>query len=478
MANAVRKIIETGVMQTMTSLANFNRKFLREPKGGNPYLTGLHAPMEVELDLTELEVEGDIPTELDGRYLRIGPNPITQPDPASHHWFVGDGMAHGLRLKDGRAVWYRNRWIRSNKVSAVLGEEPKPGHRNPRSDTANTNIVGIADRTFALVEAGGKPVELDFDLDTVAHNPFDGSLKNSFSAHPHFDPATGEAHAICYEPTNPNAVWHTVLDKNGQVTREEPIPVQDGPSVHDCQITKNYVLVFDLPAIFSKKRFLAGYDFPYEWNPSHPARLGLLPRNGSGADIIWCAIEDPCYVYHPANAFETEDGQVVVDVVVHESSYAESAHGPGGAWARFERWTADPIHQTVTRKILHDVPQEFPRYDERRTCEPYRYAYTIELEKRGPNAGERLFKHDLYNGTTIARHLGDKKHPGEFVFVPRHSKAAEDEGWLIGLVIDANSDQTALFIINADDFEGKPQAIIKLPHRIPPGFHGNWVAAA
>ena len=197
MANAVRKIIETGVMQTMTSLANFNRKFLREPNGGNPYLTGLHAPMEVELDLTELEFEGDIPTELDGRYLRIGPNPITQPDPASHHWFVGDGMAHGLRLKDGRAVWYRNRWIRSNKVSAVLGEEPKPGHRNPRSDTANTNIVGIADRTFALVEAGGKPVELDFDLDTVAHNPFDGSLKNSFSAHPHFDPATGEAHAIC-----------------------------------------------------------------------------------------------------------------------------------------------------------------------------------------------------------------------------------------------------------------------------------------
>ena len=30
-------------------------------------------------------------------------------------------------------------------------------------------------------------MELDFDLDTVAHNPFDGSLKNSFSAHPHFD---------------------------------------------------------------------------------------------------------------------------------------------------------------------------------------------------------------------------------------------------------------------------------------------------
>jgi carotenoid cleavage dioxygenase len=60
--------------------------------------------------------------------------------------------------------------------------------------------------------------------------------------------------------------------------------------------------------------------------------------------------------------------------------------------------------------------------------------------------------------------------------VPRSETGAEDDGWLIGLVINRAADTTDLVILNADDFTGTPQAVIHLPHRIPPGFHGNWVA--
>ena len=478
MASVIEKTIRAAVTPVLGAVANYNRKRMKEPVDGHPYLNGVHKPMTEEVTLADLKVDGEIPAQLDGRYLRIGPNPVTAPEEASYHWFTGDGMAHGVRIQGGKAEWYRNRWIRSNAVSDALGEPRKPGTRKPRSDTANTNIVNIAGKTFAIVEAGGFPVELTDDLETVKHNPFDGTLTNAFSAHPHLDPQSGEMHAICYDAPVMDKVWHVVLGADGRVKREEPIAVKDGPSIHDCQITENYVLVFDLPATFSMKRMLGGFAFPYDWNPAHGARVGLCPRDGSGADTVWCDV-DPCYVYHPANAYETDDGSVIVDVVVHESTYARTTFGPGGEWSRLERWTVDPVAKKVGRKVIDDRAQEFPRYDERLTSKPYRYIYDIALAGLPDEldmAGTELFKHDLQSGEKLIRDFGANRHPGEFVFVPRSADSAEDEGWLIGLVIDAAEETTELQILNADDFLGEPQAVIHLPHRIPPGFHGNWVA--
>jgi carotenoid cleavage dioxygenase len=136
--------------------------------------------------------------------LRIGPNPV-EPDPASYHWFTGDGMVHGLAISKGQAQWYRNRWIRSNAVAKALGVEPAPGPRHI-FDTVNTNVLDIGGRTFALVEAGSFPVELDETLDGQAYNPFGGTLHGSYSAHPHRDPLTGEFPAITYAATDPGTM--------------------------------------------------------------------------------------------------------------------------------------------------------------------------------------------------------------------------------------------------------------------------------
>jgi len=474
----VERIIHTVVAKGMDKVATFNRRRLPALERPNPFLNGIHTPMSSEKTLYSLRVEGEIPASLNGRYLRIGPNPIGHTDPRSHHWFLGDGMTHGIKLEGGKAAWYRNRWVRSTAVSKALNEAPIPGPRRGTADNANTNIIGHAGRTYALVEAGAWPVELNDELETIAHNPFDGTLDVSFSAHPHLDRDTRELHTVCYDASVKHKVWHVVVDSAGKVIRQEAIPVEGGPTIHDCQITQKYVLVFDLPATVSMKKMLAGYPLPFEWNPSRPARVGLCPRAGSAADTIWCDV-DPCYVFHTANAYETEDGEVIVDVVAHDSMYARSNMGPDSKRSCFERWTIDPTIKQVVRKVIHDQNQEFPRYDERLSGKAYRYAYSVGLPSEDYNelsiGATTLYKHDLAQSTTETHDFGANRYPGEFVFVARSDDAKEDEGWLVGFVVDLNDEHSELVILNAEKFTDHPTAKIHIPHRIPPGFHGNWV---
>ncbi|MFN9032291.1 MAG: carotenoid oxygenase family protein [Alphaproteobacteria bacterium] len=473
--------IETAIRATVTkgivAVAGFNRSRLASRKVSNPYLEGVHKPMEAELTLETLDVTGSIPPELDGRYMRIGPNPASPASPATYHWFTGDGIVHRGRLKDGKALGYRNRGIRSRGVSQALGEPEAPGPRNGLGDTVNTNVLGHAGALWALVEAGGYPVRLNDNLETLAHDPFGGTLKGGFAAHPHRDPDTGEMHAICYEGNNPNAVRHVVLSPEGRVTRELSIPVRNGPSIHDCMITKTYVIILDLPVTFSMKSLLAGDRFPYRWNPDHQARVGLLPKTGTADDVIWCNVA-PCYVFHPCNGFETAEGKVILDVCAHDTMFdGDRVEGPASKSTPFERWTIDPLARSVSRLVIDPDGQEFPRPNETRLGKPYRYAYAMALPagfEVAASGQTRLFKHDLVAGTRQVHDFGPGRLTGEFVFVPRPTARSEDDGWLMGYVVNLTNETTDLVILNADDFEGPPQASIRIPHRIPPGFHGNW----
>lgn len=475
MASAVEKAVRGIVGAGVIRLAAWNRRRMAPVR--NPYLEGMHRPLAREITIEAPEVEGRIPPELSGLYVRNGPNPLPGTHGPSHHWFLGDAMLHGIRLEGGRARWYRARFVRSRAVSAHLGERPAPGRRHPGFDTANTHVIGIGGRIFAIVEAGGHPVEVSPELETVAHNPFDGTLRSPFSAHPHRDPETGLWHAICYEGKPEGQAFHVVLDGRAHVVRTEPIAVSGGPSIHDCAITERRVLVFDLPVTFSTERAMAGYRFPYAWDPAHPARVGVLGLEAPGSSIRWCHLAEPAYVFHSVNAFEAGDGRVVADVVAHGDMFARSTMGPDSRDIALERWIIDPAAGTVTRKLLSDLPQEFPRIDERRTGRPYRFAWTAAVDVSGTVLGEigdsRLFAHDLETGGTEVHDFGPGRVVGEFVHVPRGP--GERDAWLMGYVLDRVSETTELVILDAADFGGEAVARVRLPLRVPPGFHGSWI---
>ena len=228
------------------------------------------------------------------------------------------------------------------------------------------------------------------------------------------------------------------------------------------------------------KALIGGHSLPYRWNADHAARGGLMPRDGKAADIIWCEV-DPAYVFHVANAYDLPDGRVALDVCAFATMFADGTQGPDAASRGLERWAVDPMARRVSVHTLDASPQEFPRTDERRFGQSYRYVYAVALAPHGEaefRGAASLYRHDLQTQTRQTHDFGPGRHPGEFVFVPAHADSAEGEGWLIGLVIDSRTDTTDLVILDASTFEDAPVASIRIPHRVPPGFHGNWIASA
>ena len=441
------------------------------------YLEGIYAPIPGDVTAVDLEVVGTLPPELEGRYLRNGPNPVTPVDPARYHWFTGDAMVHGVRLRDGRAAWYRARSVRSRAVSEALGEAPAPGERHGGMDTANTNVIGLAGRTYAIVEAGARPVELSYELDTVCHSDLGGTLPNGYTAHPKVDPATGDLHAIAYHWALPH-LQYVVIGGDGLVRQVEPIEVPDGPMVHDCSITERWMVVYDLPVTFDVDLAVSGRRFPYTWNPSHPARVGLLPLGGRGDEVRWFEVA-PCYVFHPLNAFDDGD-RVVLDVVRYERIFDDQQHGPDDGPPQLWRWTLDLATGTVREEQRSDVGFELPRVDERVVGRRHRVAYGTEVAHgEGGNAfGGRLVLVDGRSVDVALVDLGPGRIGGEWVMVPRHPGADEDDGWLLSFVYDAATDRSELVVLPAADPTAGPEARVLLPNRVPAGFHGSWVPDA
>jgi carotenoid cleavage dioxygenase-like enzyme len=431
------------------------------------------APVGEERTDLDLEVTGDLPADLDGRYVRNGPNPLGEVDPATYHWFTGTGMVHGLRLRDGRAEWYRNRWVRSGSIADQLGEAPPPGPvRDDMDFSANTHVVGIGGRTFALVESGPWPVELDDQLGTIASNPFDGTLEGSFTAHPKVHRPTGELHAITYHWTE-EAVRHVVVGTDAKVRREVQIPVDGRPMVHDCAVTDTRILVLDLPVQFDLEVAMAGGSLPYRWQDDRGARVGVLPLDGGPDDVVWCSV-DPCYVYHPANALDLPDGTIQVDVVRHPSTFRTQHLGPDEGSPVLVRWVVDPAAGIVRETQLDDLGVEFPRFDDRRAGLPYRRAYATSVTAFDGADGS-LVAYDLEAGTSERWQPGAGRSAGEFVVVPRDGSEAEDDAWLVGLVHDIGGGPSELAVLAADDVTAGPVATVAIPARIPFGFHGSWI---
>lgn len=414
------------------------------------------APVFDEVSDDALQVIGDIPVALNGRFFRNGPNPQTG---FSSHWFFGNGMIHGVEFENGKANWYRNRYVKTPLYDDANADAME-ALMDLEKSAANTHVVHHAGKILALEEAH-LPWEVSKELESVGSYDFGGKLKTPVTAHPKICSVTGEMLFFAYGVFPPYLTYHRV-SAEGELVQTEQITVPKGTMMHDFNITEHYVIWMDLPAVWDLDS-MGSDGMPLKWDENYGARLGVMPRNGRDADVTWYDI-DPCYVFHPANAFE--DGNEIIIDVCRKADL--------DAVAQLYRWVIDLNAGSVTETILDERSVEFPRVCDSKVGVQHRYAYMAELAGAVPYA-QRYIKYDFSTMTSTESQLGDGREGSEAVFVKDPHGEQEDSGWLIAYVYDNATEKSEVLILDAATMDDQPVARILLPSRVPMGFHGSWV---
>jgi len=433
---------------------------------------GNFRPVREQITETKLKIEGSIPPELSGLYVRNGANSSTG---ISDHFFGGDGMLHGVRLENGEAKWYRNRFV---DTPVYRKENSRFSAPKPENSTSAVSLIYHGDKLLSLGEFG-YPYEIDpNDLSTKGIYNYDGKLPGNMTAHPRIDPYTGELLFFGYDVMAPYLTYMRA-DAQGKMLQVEPISMSGPGMVHDFAVTKNYVVFMDMPVRFSWLSAVKGDQLPFKWDDNANCRFGVMPRTGSNADIKWFDVPT-CFIFHIMNSFDQGD-EVVLDAARYDHLWVKNSSDFFHP-ARLSRFSMNMKTGKASVTQLHEQPMEFPTVNRQRWTQEYRYGYSllVDAENDSPElihkAEGGIRKYDLQTGEVESWESGLQYEPGETFFVPANDSAgAEDEGYLLSYVYNKASETTALCIFDATALSAGPIAKIQLPVRVPVGFHGLWV---
>jgi carotenoid cleavage dioxygenase len=423
-----------------------------------------------ESESFNLTIEGSLPPSLLGSYLRVGPNPSSGD---SAHLFLGDGMVHGVRLEGGSATMYRARYPQTRQ----LENGPWAEKSAPPLDyvPANTSLIYHADKLLALTETG-LPYELLLgDLSSMGVYDFNGRLKSSMTAHPKIDPQTGELIFFGNSGFSSTINYH-VASREGVLVHSTQFELLGAPVfMHDFHVTATRSIFWDCPVVFDRSVAEKYGGVGYRWNPDNGTRVGVLSRYGQGSEIKWFDVELG-NVSHTVNAYDdpNDPAAVILDAVFSPHFWVNSPveFRPEGKIVRFRLNTASG---NITKEVVLETSTEFPRINERNLCYPYRYTYSVENPPAVPVGGESIVKTDFTTGDSKVCQLSDGVLTGELIFVPDNTSSEEDEGWLIGFAHDSVNNQSRMNVFDATDITSGPIAIVRIPTRVPWGFHGTFV---
>lgn len=458
-----------------------------------PYLEGIYAPVVDEVDADHLAVVGQLPDELAGLFAQNGPNPSFPPG-VGHSWFDGDGMVHGVEVRDGVAS-YRNRFVatpglaedRAAGAATYVGSLAGPGAGRRHKNVSNTDVVFHAGRLLSLWWEGGLPYELTLPgLDTLGPCDFGGTLTLGMTSHVKVDHRTGELFFFDWATRAP-FLQVGVIGADGMLAGSRPVELP-GPRVqHDIALTDRYVLVFDLSMSLDPAR-RSDPTIGFRFDDELPSRIGLVDRALAGdSPVRWFEIE-PCWIWHTLCAWDDGDEVVLCGARIGSPTRVDK-HGRSHEDLpmvddeyRFDshphEWRLHLGTGQVRERQLDDALVEFPRVDDRRICSGARYGYFAEL-----GAGHRtlkaeaLLKYDLASGARQRVSLPSGWYANEPCFAPRSEGSAEDDGWILSYVTDEASGGAELWVLDASSFDPEPVARVILPQRKPQGFHTRWVPA-
>lgn len=465
-------------------------------EAANPYLLGPYAPIFEEIVATDLEVIGEIPRDINGVYVRNGPNPKFEPK-GHYHWFDGDAMLHALQLENGKAT-YRNRWIKTKNFQeeGAAGESlwqglmgrlaanmERPWNRGvPLKDTANTAVAYHDGKLLAGWYMCGDLYEIDpITLETKGVQDYGGTLTSKAMAHVKVDEQKNEMMFFDYELTG-SYLAYGVINGTGEVKHFTKVKTP-GPRIpHDMGITENYSILMDLPLIYDIGVMMKSGKAVPVFNRDMPSRFGVIPRYGSQEDVRWFEAA-PCYIYHTINCWEEGD-EIVMDCCVNDNptpqqdlpkgaSAAEKLNAYLCMKAYLHRYRFNLKTGETKEYRLDDQTTEFPLMNSQYLGRSSRYAYNQRFELSKSLRFDAIVKYDTDSQSSKTYEYGKTKYGSESPFIPRDNAVSEDDGYVISFVTDAVDNTSEVVILDAQNMDLLAQ--IKLPQRVPLGFHACWV---
>ena len=428
-----------------------------------------YAPLKEEFDKSNLRVEGEIPKHIHGLYVRNGGNFRGGNAP---HYFVGDGMLHGIWFENGQPKHYRNRWVQTS----LIKEGRKPSI-DKADNMSNTSIIAYGGKLLSLMEIGF-PYEINSDLSTKGVYRFDNTLEASMTAHPKVHPSTKNLQFYGMSFFSNPFLHYREANQDGQITKRIDLDLPSSSMQHDFQRTENYVIFLDLPIVFSKTKAIIG-QFPYSWQGErYNARIGLLPRSGNAADVRWFDIKTG-FCFHTANAFEKKDGTVVVQLSHFQKLWVRSPYDVNFP-SNLYQYHIHPKKGIISEGPCDDLRVDFGLVDSRFAGIEHQKSFFSTLTPTGKEVTDpvRFSGVVCYSqgGTRLSQFTySDEYDCGEFTFIPRSEDAPEGEGHLIGFVYNRREDTSTLDVFDAENVSAGPVARVHIGNRVPFGFHGTFV---
>ncbi|MEM1244401.1 MAG: carotenoid oxygenase family protein [Pseudomonadota bacterium] len=445
----------------------------------SPFLQGNFAPVQKEIYQENLDFTGNIPEDLNGIYMRNGPNPAFHPI-LYRFPFDGDGMVHAVYFNKSN-VAYRNKFIETKALQneRVIGKALYPGVGLPispdpkllkhypderRRNGAFIKVVQHAGKLLATLEASAESYEITKNLETVGVWQSNKKPQIKINAHARIDPETGELIAVNYDLSNQMNI--VIINKYGNIKNQYNIEKSFSSIIHDFVITKNYIVVFDCPAIFNLE---ALYDEKFAkmiaWRPELSSQLMLISRR-TGMVVKQYTVP-AFWVYHFANGYEHKD-EIIIDYMRAKRFCLDDQN----YYAHLDRYVLNLSKSSAERQKLAEYNSDFPRINENYTTKPHQYIYSLAFDGL---ISHKLLKYDVVNQQISIRDFGSDAEIDEPQFIAKSNPAAEDDGYLLMFVYYRKSNTSTLVILDAQDISARVIAEIYLPQRVPHGLHGNWI---
>ena len=468
--------------------------------GDHPYLRGAWTPLLEEVNATDMPVlEGRIPTDIDGVYLRNTQNPVYQ-SIGRYHPFDGDGMVHMLSLRDGKAS-YRNRFVQTkglraeqeagHRLWAGLMEDPKLSRRpgwgahGSIKDASSTDVVVHAGRALTSYYQCGEGYRMDpFTLEQQGIPPW--SPLDGISAHTKVDESTGEMLFFNYSRHAPY-MHYGVVDRHDKLVHYVPIPLPGPRLPHDMCYSEHYAILNDFPLYWDPELLKSGKHV-VRFHPEQPSRFAIVPRRGQPHEIRWFEAA-PTFVLHWLNAYEEGD-EIVLDGYFQDEPEPKNFSGAPAGYERMmsyldqykmgchlHRWRFNLATGKTTEQRLDERILEFGMINRRYAGRKYRYAYSA-VQVPGWFLFHGYVKHDLQTGASWEIHLPEGQYASEAPFAPRINAQDEDDGYLVTFITNENTQRSEALLIDSKRFAEGPVCRIELPHKLCSGTHSCWANGA